>query len=237
MSKMNLAKKLKFYLPFVVIGIFVGIAGYWVGAKFADPSFVASFRKTLGIPEATNIHPPTVMAAGFIIFMGILQTTLLVMACFSRKLSQATGIEAQFGDSKTARKSLFYIAGMGSASSIFMALLVFAELWKPIGSQSVLVTASIAFVCAFIICVTGIRLWPLLDEMVRRIWVEATALSAGVTLLCGMFWSLGTSLGILIELTTFQAVLAYNFIYLAVYLSITAIRAPTTFTNPTLEDA
>jgi uncharacterized membrane protein len=234
---MKLSKKTKLYLPILVISILMGIGGYELGANFANPDFVMAFRKNLGIAEATNIHEPTLVAAGFLILIGIVQTILLVLACFSRKISQATGIEAQFGDSKTARKSLSYLTWMGSANCIFIALLVFAELWKPIGTQGVFLITSIALVCGLIMCVSGVRVWPLLDEMVRRIWVDATALSGGITLLLGMFWSLGTSISLVEQVTTFQMVLAYNLIYFVVYLGITAIRAPTTFTNPTLEDA
>jgi hypothetical protein len=232
---MKLSKKMKAQLPFLGFGLLLGMLGYWLGAKMADPNFVASLREALGIAGSTKIHSPTVSAACLIILMAILQAVVLVLARVSPAFSKASGVEAQFGDGKTTRKSLTHMAWMGSANGLFIALLAFAEVWKLSGTPAVL-AASGGLLCGLVICVTGVRVWPILDEMVRRIWVEATALSCGMTLLLGMFWSLGTSLGYVESVTTFQTVLIYNYIYLAVYLVITAIRAPTTFTNPTLEE-
>jgi hypothetical protein len=233
---MGITKKFKALVTFWLTCLPIGILAYFIVDGFADPTFVGWIRSSLGSNQSTPIHVPTLAAAGFLVLMAFMSTILLLLSRFNMAISKATGTAAQFGDSKKARSSLVYLAAMHGANGVFIAILTYVELLRPSGAQAT-VAICLSLVSAVLAIFTTIRVWPILDEMVRRIWVESLALAAGICLLLGMFWSLATSLGFVETVSLFQCLIIYNSIYFAVYMFVTAIRAPTTFTNPTLEDA
>jgi hypothetical protein len=220
----------------ILIGIPVGIAGYYVGSGIAqaENTNFASIRSVFGIDEATDLHIPTILAAAFLVFLSFVQTGMVLIARYNREFSRKSGIEAQLGDGKTGRASLLPLAWFHGANGVFILLLACATLWT-FRDVAAVVAGLIGLTCSLVMAFHAFQVWKLLDELVRSIWVEATALSCGIVLILSMFMSLGTSLGLLEPMSTFQAVLAYNYFYLATYFAITAIRTPEIFTDPNLE--
>jgi hypothetical protein len=183
-------------------------------------------------------QPPflRMLVAGSLVFLSLLQAVFLLLARYNNSLSRASGIEAQFGDGKTGRKSLWPLALFHGANGFFILLLTYVSI-ATLQGPLVAIMCGLAISLGAIMIGCTIRLWKVLDEMVRRIWVEATALSCAIMLVIAMFASLGSSFGFVHSPTPLQAVLAYNVIYLIAYIALTAIRAPETLTNPDLDGA
>ncbi len=233
---MKVPKISKVWLGSGIIGLPLVALGYYFGSNLADENFQSDLRAGLGLSDETMLGLTTIVAASFFIFLSLLQAILLAAARYSRKLSQATGIEAQFGEGKKGRASLWPLALFHGANGIFILLLLYAALVKLTGSAAIFAVA-VGLACGALMIYTAVQLWTLLDELVRRIWVEATALTCGLVLLVTMFVTLGASLNVNIAVTPFQAILGYNLLYMAVYLVLTAIRTPEAFTNPNLNNA
>lgn len=203
-----------------VIGLIAGVTDFSFGEFFA--------------PARTDVWA-TIGAASVYVVLCLVQGVLVLIAQFSPKLRLKTGIEAQFGDGPKARAGLWRLGSFWFLNGLFLTLLGYTEFGTPSPSHTILLMlAGLGFAVLMVICTY--QLWALLDELVRNIWIEATALTSGIMLLGAMLMGLGTSLNWVTGITLYESILAYNYLYLIIYFSITAIRSPAVFTNPTLED-
>jgi hypothetical protein len=229
---------LKFWLTCAGAGAIVGAIVGATGFSFSEAVEAALqspyFQNSFGFDPATPLDAPTLIAALFMVFMCLLQGGVIIAARLNVSFSRRVGIEAQFGDGRKGRAALWPLGLFWLLNGVFLALLAYAELatLSPPASTGIILLGSGLIVVAFI-CAR--RLWSLLDELLRNIWLESTALTCAVMLGGAMMMSLAVSLDILAPISLLQAILVYNYLYMVIYFAITLLRAPATFTNPTLE--
>jgi hypothetical protein len=220
----------KYLIACAFVGMLIGLA---LGASdFSFTDTLDAIRTStaqqdmLGIDPAKPLSVFTFVCALFMVFMCLLQGVVLIIARLSPAFSAKVGVEAQFGDGRRGRAALWRLGAFWLLNGALLLLLGHAQIARIDADTTSIVGAS---------CVLAIQLWTRLDELVRNIWVEATALTCGIMLGGAMLLSLLQSMGVGPQITLFEGVLIYNYLYLVIYFLITFIRAPATLTDPMLE--
>jgi hypothetical protein len=231
---MKLPKIPKMWLIALLIALPVMPVAYWFGYNFADGSFEASLAAIFGLDPSTQLHRATFGAAALLVFLSFAQALILVVSRYHASFSKASGIEAMLGEGKKGRASLWPLAWFHAANGTFICLLTYGSVAK-VSQGSAVAMIVIAIICAIAMVFSSARLLTIMDEMLRRIWVEATALTCGLILLGAMFANLLATLGWLEVPNLLKVILIYNFAYMVIYSIILALRAPASFTNPNLE--
>jgi hypothetical protein len=231
---MKLPKIPKMWLIALLMALPVMPMAYWFGYNSVNKSFEASLRAMFGIDPSTQLHMDTFSAAALLVFLSFGQALILVVSRYHASFSKVSGIEAMLGDGKKGRASLWPLAWFHGANGTFICLLTYGSILK-VSQNSAIAMIVIAIICAIAMVLSSGRLLTIMDEMLRRIWVEATALTCGLILLGAMFAHLLATLGWWEVPNLLQAILIYNYAYVAIYSIILALRAPASFTNPNLE--
>lgn len=220
-------------------GLAFGAIGGFVGAQLAKTAPKEVMLAKLGLPADLALGLGGMVAIWFSVLwivLCIISTVLFVLGSTNSKMAEKTGIIQMIGGGSKGRAAAIPLALFYFADGGLLALLAIASLWKIDGTLGIwFVTASCVF--AIIMVQTSFRLWNLLDELVRVIWVEANAISCGIMLVLGGVFTLANVVGLVGSFTAFEAIVGYHAIYLIVYTIITFRRAPEMLTSPTLEGA
>ena len=84
---------------------------------------------------------------------------------------------------------------------------------------------------------SGLKLWFLLDEFFRAIWVEACALASFIMLMIVLVVACAISVGLIPEVTVYTGLVLYQVIYLIAYGWVAGKRDPNMLEMGEPEDA
>jgi hypothetical protein len=213
-----------------IAGAIAGALGYYAGKYLSVSLPKEHLLDLLGLPQSLSLSGGDVVALVFAslwIGLCLVSTILFLTARFNSKVATKFGVFQQVGSGQSGRQSITLMAQFYAANAGLVLLLVIARLWKlssgeAIGSVMAGVLLSIAMIHA------SIRLWGLLDELIRTIWLESVAVTCGIVLMLSIVATLADLVGLGLGITGFQAIIGYHFIYLLAYTGISVARAPET---------
>jgi hypothetical protein len=151
-------------------------------------------------------------------------------------LGKKMGISQMIGDGARGRAAPIPLSFFYLSYGAITALLTVTVLWKIEGYWAFLfIVAGIVLGC--VMTQTAIRLWTVLDELLKGIWLDSFLLASGIALVLGMTTTLAIQLGLVSGVSGLLAIMIFNYLNILIYGVIMWQRAPDMFTNPTLEDA
>jgi hypothetical protein len=211
-------------------GAIAGVIGYYLGKHLSVSLPNDQLLAVLGLPQNLSLSSGDVVALIFAsLWIGVclVSTILFLTARHNSKVATKFGVLQQVGSGQTGRQSITLLAQFYGANGGLVLLLVIASLWKlssgqAIGSVLAAILMSVAMIHA------SIRLWGLLDELIKTIWLESVAVTCGIVLILAIVATLADLVGFGTGITGFQAIIGYHFIYLLVYFWISVVRAPDT---------
>lgn len=215
----------------VVSGILGAVLGVCY-SLFGDDMLAKLFERAA--LSATDIFISTIM--GFWVLMCAICIVLFILAGISKELGERTGIFQLLGGGRRGKAALLPMTLFYLGNGMLLALLLAAKIWV-FEATAMPVFLSIGALSGSMMIYAGFRCWAVLDELLRGIWIDANAITAGFVLVLGMVATLGELAGFPLGLTGFHAIGIYHGIYLIVNVWLMAVRAPDMITNPMAEEA
>jgi hypothetical protein len=213
-----------------IAGAIAGALGYFAGKYLSVSLPKEHVLDLLGLPQNLSLSSGDVAALVFAslwIGLCLVSTILFLTARFNSKVATKFGVLQQVGSGQSGRQSITLMAQFYGANGGLVLLLFIASLWKLSGGQAIgSVVAAILMSIAMIHA--SMRLWRLLDELIKTIWLEAVAVTCGIVLVLSIVATLADLVGLGLGITGFQAIIGYHFVYLLVYFWISIVRAPET---------
>ncbi len=221
----------------LIIGGLIGYFSFWIFDRLFGSLEIDSLIAKWGLKSDIDLSfagQMTLTLAGLWVFTCFLHVVLFALTFFSPQFGAKMGILQMLGGANRGRISLgplltFYLASGGvtlllTASTV---LLIKGPLATAILVMGIILSGLLVWSAA--------RLWQVLDELLKIIWVEAVAVTCGLYLTLGGFLMLANLLGIMGAPSGFLAFILFHWLYLLVYLVIMWQRAPDMLTSPTLE--
>jgi hypothetical protein len=184
--------------------------------------------------SATDIFFTGIM--GFWVLMCAICIVLFILAAISKELGERTGIFQLLGGGRRGKAALLPMILFYLGNGSLLALLLVAKIsgFEATAAPTIL---GLGILFGAMMIYAGFRCWAVLDELLRGIWIDANAITAGFVLVLGMVATLGEFAGYSIGITGFHAIGIYHGIYLIVNFWLMAVRAPDMITNPMAEEA
>ena len=207
----------------VLAGI-AGLAGYglgqYLGGVYPRTQFAAAFP-SLNNKVAIGLAG---LSAVLILLYGI-SALFYGLATIIPKWAEARAISDILGSGRQGRQALAPIAAFYGAYALMLAGLWVLDL-RIGGAGLALFWIMSIVLCGGVVVWACWRLWFLMDELFKRIWVEAMALTSLLTLV-GVIIAQALLLGGLVDdLHPLAGIIVYQALYLVINLLVTAHHAP-----------
>lgn len=214
----------------VALGILLAVAGYTFGQKLAEWLPRDQLLEKLGLAPDFSMNVGTIIACIFaflyiVICLG--GAGVYLASHLNPEAAKKSGVLQQLGGGERGRKSVLPLVQFYCGNSGLLILLIVAEIWTIQGllSGAFLLAAA---VMGFLMITSSLRLWQLLDELIKVIWVEAMAIAGGIFLVLALVAALAAKVGFGAEITSFQAIVIFHVLYFVVYFATSGVRAPET---------
>jgi hypothetical protein len=211
----------------LVVGAAVGFVAASTGADLIARAFERAVLNGGDIASAAVLIIWIAMCA--------ISFVLFIVAGLNKKVGEATGILQLIGGGKRGRATIAPLALFYLGNGGLLALIVSAKLGA-IGAEGATLALAAGTICAGLMVFAGYRCWLVLDDLLRGIWIDSNAITAGILLVFAMVATLGQLVGYSFAMNGFQIIAAYHGVYLAINVWLTIVRAPAMFTNPLAEE-
>jgi hypothetical protein len=211
-----------------LIGMPVGLVGYFVGDYVAEHVPQDQLFAWLGPPKSTDYSSVDtgLMTIAFVyVIICLLSAVLFIFARFNKAIGEKSGVLQMVGTGESGRHSLLPLAIFYVANGGLIVILAISDI-VTLNQANAIWMSGAGVLLALIMAATSARLWHILDELVRVIWVEALAITSLVFLTITMAGTIATSSGLIGTMSAFHAIIWYHMIYMAVYVGVTYKRAP-----------
>jgi hypothetical protein len=223
-------KAKRFWTTMLICAVFGSGIGY-ITAQLNVPPLSVIFAHA----NLSGADWATVWVFIAMITLSGISAIITFLSRFSAKVSEGSGVVQLLGGGQRGKAviiplTLFYVGHTG-----ILGLILFAKIgpldtaWFPwIMGEGIL---------SCILMVYGWqRCWALFDDLLRRIWIDGSAMAGFMCLLLGMVAVLASLSGAPFTLSGFHTIGAYHALYLVAYLWLMAKRAPSMLTDPLGED-
>jgi hypothetical protein len=156
----------------------------------------------------------------------IASAAIYALAMVHKGVASNRALTGGLGGSPSSRKAypyliLFYL-GYSAAFGVLTAL----EIGAPQSPASAPLFVGGASIGVAAMVWSALRLWSILDEFFRAIWVEGCALSSFILLLIALIGLVATKLDLMPALSGYSWLVLYQWVYLTTYLWVAFKRDP-----------
>ena len=213
-----------FFLGLIgLLALFGGIIGYFAGrwVRQAEQAGASLFWSDVSLATGLSI------ASGFgLLGVYIATAAIYAIALVHKGVASSRVLTGGLGANPSSRKAypyliLFYL-GYSAAFGVLTALEIGTH-YAPANAGLFFGAASIG-VAAMVW--SALRLWSILDEFFRAIWVEACALSAYISVLIALIGLVAIKLELVPALSGYSWLVLYQWVYLFTYFWVAFERDP-----------
>lgn len=224
----------KFVVSTAIWGVVGAISGYLIathtkGTKLEDVARLVFERDFI-----TFIS----VLFGFLL-LGIYVATAIIfaLAIVSKRVANNRALTGGLGTSPSARKAYPYLLAFYVAYAAILGILTFYEFY-PQGFSGVSWPLFVTGLISGVVLIwSGYKLWFLLDEFMRVIWLEAGALTSYIALVIVLVVGCAVAAGLMPAVSLYTGLVLYQIVYLIAYTWVASKRDPNMLELGEPEDA
>ena len=225
---------MKFVVGTAIWAIVGGISGYLLATQTKGTKLEDAVRL---IFEREFVSFMSVLLGFILLGIYIFSAIIFALATVNERVANNRALTGGLGNSQSSRKAYPFLLAFYVAYIAIHGVLTFYE-FHPQGRSNIswpLFLISLASGVAMVW--TGHRLWFLLDEFMRAIWLEAGALAAYITMVIVLIAGCAIAAGLMPPTSLYTGLVVYQIIYLIAYGYVAGKRDPNMLEMGEPEDA
>jgi hypothetical protein len=211
--------------------------GYLTGGWFADRF---PHGGGFGYLAEQGYPPLTIISLFFgtiLLFIYVCSAIIFALAIFNKSIAGSRALTGGLGNSPSSRKAYPYILLFYVAYAAVFGVLTFYEVPPNLPINFAWSMFLIGLASGVAMVWSGLKLWFILDEFFRTIWVEACALASVIMLMIVLIAASAISIGLIPEVPLYTGLVLYQIIYLIAYGWVASKRDPSMLEMGEPEDA
>jgi hypothetical protein len=209
------------------------VTGDWFAEHFPHGGGFGYFAAQ-GYPPLTII---SLTLGGILLFIYVSSAIIYALAIFNKGIAGNRALTGGLGDSPSSRKAFPYILLFYVAYAAVFGILTLYEVPPNLPTSFAWPMFLIGLASGVAMVWSGLKLWFILDEFFRAIWVEACALASFLMLVIVLIVASAISIGLLPEVSVYTGLVLYQIIYLIAYGWVAGKRDPNMLEMGEPEDA
>jgi hypothetical protein len=209
------------------------VTGDWFAERFPHGGGFGYLAER-GNPPLTII---SLTLGGILLFIYISSAIIYALAIFNKGIARNRALTGGLGDSPSSRKAFPYILLFYVAYAAVFGILTLYEAPLNLPTSFAWPMFLIGLASGVAMVWSGLKLWFLLDEFFRAIWVEACALASFIMLVIVLVVASAISVGLIPEVSLYTGLVLYQIIYLIAYGWVAGKRDPNMLEMGEPEDA
>ncbi|OYU76213.1 MAG: hypothetical protein CFE32_11180 [Alphaproteobacteria bacterium PA3] len=209
------------------------VTGDWFAERFPHGGGFGYLAKQ-GYPPLTII---SLTLGGLLLFIYVCSAIIYALAIFNKGIARNRALTGGLGDSPSSRKAFPYILLFYVAYAAVFGILTLYEVPPNLPTSFAWPIFLIGLASGVAMVWSGLKLWFILDEFFRAIWVEACALASFIMLVIVLIVASAISIGLLPEVSVYTGLVLYQIIYLIAYGWVAGKRDPNMLEMGEPEDA
>jgi hypothetical protein len=211
--------------------------GYLTGDWFAE-----RFPHGGGFVYLAEQGYPPLTVISFFFGVGLLAiyvctAIIYALAIFNKGIASNRALTGGLGNSPSSRKAFPYILAFYVAYVAVFGILTLNVVPLEFSTRFAWPMFLIGLASSVAMVWSGLKLWFILDEFFRAIWVEACALASFIMLMIVLVVASAISVGLIPEVTVYTGLVLYQVIYLIAYGWVAGKRDPNMLEMGEPEDA
>ncbi|MCE2891409.1 MAG: hypothetical protein ACK51R_09795 [Hyphomonadaceae bacterium] len=214
---------MKFVVGTAIWAIVGGISGYLLATQTKGTKLEDAVRLVF---ERDFVSFMSVLLGFILLGIYVFSAIIFALAIVNKRVANNRALTGGLGSSPSSRKAYPYILTFYVAYTAILGVLTFYQ-FHPQGLSSMSwplfligLTSGVAMVW------TGHRLWFLLDEFFRAIWLEAGALASYIMLVIVLAAGCAMAAGLMPAASLYSGLVLYQIIYLIAYGWVAGKRDP-----------
>ncbi len=209
------------------------LTGDWLAERFPHGGGFGYLAEQ-GYPPLTII---SLFFGSILLFIYASSAIIYALAISNRSIAGNRALTGGLGNSPSSRKAYPYILLFYVAYAAVFGIITLYEAPLNLPTSFAWPMFLIGLASGVAMVWSGLKLWFLLDEFFRAIWVEACALASFIMLVIVLIVASAISIGLLPEVTLYTGLVLYQIIYLIAYGYVAAKRDPNMLEMGEPEDA
>jgi hypothetical protein len=209
------------------------VTGDWFGERFPNGGGFGYLAEQ-GYPPMTII---SLILGGILLFIYVASAIVYALAIFNKGVASNRALTGGLGNNPSSRKAYPYILIFYVAYAAIFGVVTFYEALPNPPTSLAWPMFLIGLASGVAMVWSGHKLWFILDEFFRTIWVEACALASFIMLVIVLIVACAISAGLMPEVTLYTGLVLYQIIYLIAYGWVAGKRDPNMLEIGEREDA
>lgn len=209
------------------------VTGDWFAERFPHGGGFGYLAEQ-GYPPLTII---SLVLGGILLLAYVGSAIIYALAIFNKGIAGNRALTGGLGDNPSSRKAFPFILLFYVAYAAVFGILTLYEIPPSLPTSFAWPMFLIGLASGVAMVWSGLKLWFLLDEFFRAIWVEACALASFIMLVIVLIVASAISIGLLPEVTVYTGLVLYQIIYLIAYGWVAGKRDPNMLEMGEPEDA
>lgn len=214
-------------------GAFGYVTGDWFAERFPHGGGFGYLAEQ-GYPPLTIIS--LVLGVG-LLSIYVCTAIIYALAIFNEGIASNRALTGGLGNSPSSRKAFPYILAFYVAYAAVFGILTLYAGAPNLPTSFAWPLFLIGLASSLVMVWTGHRLWFLLDEFFRTIWVEACALASYIMLIIVLAVGCAVATGLMPAVSLYSGLVLYQIIYLIAYGYVAGKRDPNMLEMGEPEDA
>ncbi len=213
--------------------VFGYLTGDWFAERFPNGGGFGYLAEQ-GYPPLTII---SLFFGCILLLIYVCSAIIYALAIFNKGIAANRALTGGLGNSPSSRKAYPYILLFYVAYAAVFGVLTLYEVPPNPPTSLAWPMFLIGMASGVAMVWSGLKLWFLLDEFFRAIWVEACALASFLMLMIVLVVGSAISVGLIPEVTLYTGLVLYQIIYLIAYGYVAGKRDPNMLEMGEPEDA
>ncbi len=209
------------------------LTGDWLAERFPQGGGFGYLAEQ-GYPPLTII---SLVLGGILLFIYVCSAIIYALAIFNKSIAGNRALTGGLGNSPSSRKAFPFILVFYVAYAAVFGILTLYEITPNLPINFAWPMFLIGLASSVAMVWSGLKLWFLLDEFFRAIWVEACALASFIMMMIVLVVASAISVGLIPEVTVYTGLVLYQVIYLIAYGWVAGKRDPNMLEMGEPEDA
>ena len=225
---------MKFVVGTAIWAIVGGISGYLIATHTKGTKLEEVARLVF---ERDFVHFMSALLGFLLLGAYVFSAIIFALAIVNKRVANNLALTGGLGTSPSARKAYPHLVAFYVAYAAILGVLTFYE-FHPKGLSSMSWPLFLIGLASGVAMVwTGRRLWFLLDEFLRAIWLEAGALASYIMTVIVLIAGCAMAAGLMPAASLYSALVLYQIIYLIAYGWVAGKRDPSMLEMGAPEDA
>ncbi|MFY7760324.1 hypothetical protein [Aquidulcibacter sp.] len=214
-------------------GAFGYVTGDWFAERFPHGGGF-SYLAEQGYPPLTII---SLVLGGILLFIYVCSAIVYGLAIVNKGIASNRVLTGGLGGNPSSRKAYPYIFVFYVAYAAVFGILTLYAASPNLPTSFAWPMFLIGLVSSIAMAWSATKLWFILDEFFRTIWVEACALASFIMLVIVLIVASAVSVGLMPAVTLYSGLVLYQLIYLITYGIVAGARDPNMLEMGEPEDA